>query len=41
MLTGLLAARNLAGEKYNLWQVNAESSYYEDTVAEADSDGMI
>lgn len=41
MLTGLLAARNLAGEKHDLWQVNAESSYYEDTVAEADSDGMI
>jgi hypothetical protein len=41
MLTGLLAARNLAGEKHDLWQINTDSSYYEDTIAEADSGGMI
>jgi protoporphyrinogen oxidase len=29
MLTGLLAARNILGEKNNLWQVNTERSYYE------------
>ena len=30
MLTGLLAARNLAGEQHDLWQVNTERSYYEE-----------
>jgi protoporphyrinogen oxidase len=30
MLTGLLAARNLRGEKHDLWQVNTERSYYEE-----------
>ena len=29
MLTGILAARNLTGEKRNLWDVNTERSYYE------------
>ena len=30
VLTGLLAARNLLGEKHDLWQVNTERSYYEE-----------
>ena len=30
MLTGLLAARNILGEKHDLWDVNTERSYYED-----------
>jgi protoporphyrinogen oxidase len=29
MLTGLLAARNLLGKNYDLWEVNTERSYYE------------
>ena len=29
MLTGLLAARNILGESYDLWDVNTERSYYE------------
>jgi len=30
MLTGILAVRNLLGEKHDLWDVNTERSYYED-----------
>jgi protoporphyrinogen oxidase len=30
MLTGLLAAKNLQGEKHDLWEVNTERSYYEE-----------
>lgn len=30
MLTGLLAAKNILGEKHNLWEVNTERSYYEE-----------
>ena len=30
MLTGILAARNLAGESHDLWNVNTERSYYEE-----------
>jgi protoporphyrinogen oxidase len=30
MLTGLLAARNLLGERHDLWTVNTERSYYEE-----------
>lgn len=30
MLTGFLAARNLLGEKHDLWDVNTERSYYEE-----------
>ena len=41
MLTGLLAARNLAGEKHDLWQINTDSSYYEDSYINGDSSGMI
>ena len=29
MLTGILAARNISGEKHDLWDVNTERSYYE------------
>lgn len=34
MLTGLLAARNTLGKKYDLWCVNTERSYYEDFTTE-------
>lgn len=30
MLTGVLAVRNLLGEKHDLWSVNTERSYYEE-----------
>lgn len=30
MLTGLLAAKNILGEKHDLWNVNTERSYYEE-----------
>jgi len=30
MLTGLLAARRLAGEQHDVWNVNTERSYYEE-----------
>lgn len=30
MLTGILAAKNILGEKHNLWEVNTERSYHED-----------
>ena len=30
MLTGLLAARNVLGERHDLWSVNTERSYYEE-----------
>ena len=29
MLTGLLAARNIAGQRHDVWSVNTERSYYE------------
>ncbi|MEG4802108.1 NAD(P)/FAD-dependent oxidoreductase [Microcoleus sp. ARI1-B5] len=34
MLTGMLAVRNLLGEKHDLWDVNTERSYYEDFSAD-------
>ena len=34
MLTGILAARNLFGEKHNLWKVNTDRSYYEEFVVD-------
>lgn len=34
MLTGLLAAKNILGEKHNLWEVNTERSYYEEFTKE-------
>jgi protoporphyrinogen oxidase len=30
MLTGMLAVRNILGEKHDLWDVNTERSYYEE-----------
>lgn len=30
MLTGMLAAKNILGEKHDLWNVNTERSYYEE-----------
>ena len=30
MLTGLLAAKNILGEKHDLWNVNVERSYHEE-----------
>jgi len=33
MLTGLYAARNLLGERHDLWSVNTERSYYEEMTA--------
>ena len=35
MLTGILAARNILGEHYDLWQVNVEEEYHEDAAASA------
>jgi protoporphyrinogen oxidase len=32
MLTGILAARNIAGENNDLWNVNTERSYYEEFI---------
>ena len=29
MLTGMLAARNILGGRYDLWQVNADAEYHE------------
>lgn len=37
MLTGLLAARNLAGEKHNLWEINEEGEYLEEDQAKAEA----
>ena len=34
MLTGMLAARNVAGEKHDLWSVNADQSFHEEVHAE-------
>jgi len=34
MLTGLLASRNVLGERHDLWRVNTEQSYYEEIAAE-------
>jgi protoporphyrinogen oxidase len=33
MLTGIYAARNIAGAGYDLWQVNADDDYHEDAPA--------
>jgi protoporphyrinogen oxidase/GT2 family glycosyltransferase len=38
MLTGLLAARNLLGEKHDIWEVNTERSYYETFEVDRKSD---
>ena len=36
MLTGILAARNLMGERHDLWKVNTERSYYEQFTTESE-----
>jgi protoporphyrinogen oxidase len=33
MLTGILAARNILGERFDLWQVNVEEEYHEHAAA--------
>jgi protoporphyrinogen oxidase len=40
MLTGMLAARNVLGEKHDLWEVNTERSYYEEFLTD-DPNGMM
>ncbi|MEC4986620.1 MAG: NAD(P)/FAD-dependent oxidoreductase [Oscillatoria sp. PMC 1068.18] len=35
MLTGLLAAKNILGEKHDLWNVNTERSYHEEFTKES------
>ncbi len=42
MLTAILAARNILGGKYDLWQVNAESDYAEEgsAISEAELQAM-
>ena len=40
MLTGLYAARNLFGGKYDLWSVNTERSYHEDFTREVGKDAI-
>ncbi|MGH7570261.1 MAG: NAD(P)/FAD-dependent oxidoreductase [Gemmatimonadota bacterium] len=39
MLTGLLAARNLAGERNDVWDVNVEPEYHEETRRAKDAGG--
>jgi hypothetical protein len=38
MMTALLAARNIGGEKFNLWNVNTDAEYHEEGKAEPDQD---
>jgi len=38
MLTGILAVRNILGEKHDLWDVNTERSYYEDFAVDRSKD---
>lgn len=33
MLTGILAARNLAGEEHDIWAVNVDEEYHEETTS--------
>lgn len=41
MLTGLMAARNVAGEKYDLWEINTERSYYEEWTLEPKKQNIV
>jgi protoporphyrinogen oxidase len=41
MLTALLAVRNLQGAGYDLWSINAEDDYYEETSATASADSEL
>lgn len=36
MMTALLAARNIDGEKFNLWNVNTDAEYHEESKVDAD-----
>jgi protoporphyrinogen oxidase len=38
MMTALLAARNIAGGKFNLWNVNTDAEYHEEGKAEPDQE---
>jgi hypothetical protein len=42
MLTGMLAARNVLGSRYDLWQVNADAEYHEsgDIISEEELQGL-
>jgi protoporphyrinogen oxidase len=42
MLTGMLAARNVLGSRYDLWQVNADAEYHEsgDVISEEELQGL-
>ncbi len=35
MMTALLAARNIEGAEFNLWNVNTDAEYHEEVSAEA------
>jgi protoporphyrinogen oxidase len=39
MLTGIYAARNIAGERLDVWSVNTEMEYHEDTVGAGERGG--
>ncbi len=39
MLTGIYAARNVMGAKYNIWAVNVEKEYHEETVSDEKATG--
>jgi protoporphyrinogen oxidase len=39
MMTALLAAKNLTGAKYNLWNVNSDAEYHEEVQAGKDTSG--
>ena len=41
MLTAMLAARNLAGEHHDLWQVNVERSYHEEFTTDERSNATL
>ena len=38
MLTGILAARNILGANYNLWEVNTDETYLEEGTAISEAD---
>ena len=38
MLTGILAARNAMGARYDLWSVNVDADYHEEAGAAAEAD---
>lgn len=40
MLTGILAARNIAGGSYDVWSVNVEQTYHEEERGAAASERL-